>query len=98
MGTATREKLEYFIAAFDSLLKNGKNPKEAILQVAEDYAYVFHNIKPKEQTVEVLQKALFESIKLQGHYAKLLNQYDGGKRMEFKTIEEWLINVNKFKF
>jgi hypothetical protein len=33
--------------------------------------------------------ALNESLKLQSHYAKLLNAYDGGERMTFKNIEEW---------
>lgn len=34
--------------------------------------------------------ALEESLKLQTHYAKLLNQYDGGKRIIFKSVSEWL--------
>jgi hypothetical protein len=34
--------------------------------------------------------ALEESLKLQSHYALLLNEYDGGTRMIFKTPEAWL--------
>jgi len=39
--------------------------------------------------------ALEESLKLQGHYAELLNQYDGGERMIFKTIKEWIERLKK---
>ncbi len=34
--------------------------------------------------------ALEESLKLQAHYAMLLNQYDGGQRIIFKSVSEWL--------
>jgi hypothetical protein len=37
-----------------------------------------------------LREALAESLKLQSHYAELLNIYDGGGRMQFATIEAWL--------
>jgi hypothetical protein len=32
--------------------------------------------------------ALAESVKLQAHYAELLNAYDGGQRMIFKSPAE----------
>lgn len=38
---------------------------------------------------ELLRKALEKSVELQSHYAKLLNGYDGGERMQF-TVETWL--------
>ena len=38
----------------------------------------------------VLVFALAESLKLQSHYAKLLNQYDGGARMAFDAPDQWL--------
>lgn len=34
--------------------------------------------------------ALEESLKLQSHYAGLSNQYDGGERMTFDTVEDWI--------
>lgn len=34
--------------------------------------------------------ALEESVKLQSHYAELLNMYDGGARRVFKNATEWL--------
>lgn len=40
--------------------------------------------------LDPLIDALTESVKLQSHYAKLLNMYDGGKRMQFENVEAWL--------
>ncbi len=37
-----------------------------------------------------LKIALAESVKLQSHYASLLNTYDGGERMVFKNARQWL--------
>lgn len=37
-----------------------------------------------------IRDALDESVKLQSHYAKLLNEYDGGKRMVFTSVDEWI--------
>jgi hypothetical protein len=37
-----------------------------------------------------LQVALDESVKLQSHYAGILNDYDGGKRVQFANREEWI--------
>jgi hypothetical protein len=33
--------------------------------------------------------ALNESLKLQAHYAELLNMHDGGQRKIFNTIQDW---------
>ena len=41
--------------------------------------------------------ALEESVKLQSHYAALLNQYDGGKRMTFRNADEWILRLQKTK-
>lgn len=46
--------------------------------------------KPTEPELRV---ALEESVKLQSHYADLLNMYDGGKRMEFKGVDEWMARL-----
>ena len=34
--------------------------------------------------------ALEASLKLQSHYAKLLNMHDGGKRRGFASVDAWL--------
>ena len=42
-----------------------------------------------------LRKALEESVKLQAHYAELLNMHDGGKRMIFPTVDAWIERLKK---
>lgn len=42
-----------------------------------------------------LEIALSESLKLQAHYAEILNQYDGGKRRIFNDSEEWISRLRK---
>src|SRR5437763_10478835 len=37
-----------------------------------------------------LERALAESLRLQSHYAVLLNHHDGGARRIFPSIESWL--------
>lgn len=39
---------------------------------------------------EWLRNALAESVKLQSHYASLLNQYDGGRRLQFSNGDAWI--------
>ncbi|MGH8521941.1 MAG: hypothetical protein ACREU9_11105 [Gammaproteobacteria bacterium] len=43
-----------------------------------------------QEQVLALERALAESLKLQSHYAALLNEYDGGNRKGFATVDEWL--------
>jgi hypothetical protein len=49
----------------------------------------------EEQTriVEVLIEALERSIQLQSHYARLLNQYDQGRRLQFESAIEWIARL-----
>ena len=42
-----------------------------------------------------LEIALRESVKLQAHYAALLNQWDGGKRMIFPSSAEWIARLKE---
>ena len=39
---------------------------------------------------ERLREALEASVKLQSHYANLLNMHDGGERIGFKNADAWL--------
>jgi hypothetical protein len=54
---------------------------------------------PKEMTqeseLEILKHALEQSVMLQSHYASLLNKHDGGKRLQFKTADEWLARLRQ---
>lgn len=38
----------------------------------------------------IAENALEKSVKLQSHYAGLLNQYDGGERMVFESADDWV--------
>ncbi len=40
-----------------------------------------------------MREALDESVKLQSHYAELLNQWDGGQRIIFKDAAEWMTRL-----
>lgn len=44
-----------------------------------------------------LKEALAESVKLQAHYATLLNQWDGGKRIVFPDAEAWLARLRELR-
>lgn len=49
---------------------------------------------------ELLEIALENSVELQSHYAELLNLFDGGKRMTFKSGKEWikrLVNIGRLQ-
>jgi len=45
--------------------------------------------------IEEVYDALEASIKLQSHYAKLLNAYDGGERLTFRDAKEWIDRLRR---
>ena len=55
-------------------------PPHLRAEAAENIARVFPSIA----------KALEESVKLQTHYAELLNMHDGGERIGFETADAWI--------
>lgn len=44
-----------------------------------------------------LREALDESVKLQSHYAKLLNMQDGGLCWTFKNADDWIARLREVK-
>ena len=44
-----------------------------------------------------LRAALEKSVKLQNHYAELLNMHDGGKRMRFSSAAAWLERLKEIE-
>ena len=54
-------------------------------------------IKETEARTAALVSALAESVKLQSHYATILNAYDGGKRMSFASEQEWIDRLNSLQ-
>jgi hypothetical protein len=47
------------------------------------------------ESFKIVSEALDESIKLQSHYATLLNSYDGGKRLTFANSTAWIKRLKK---
>ena len=41
-------------------------------------------------SVAIMRSALEKSVRLQSHYAELLNMNDGGERLQFETAEAWV--------
>ena len=50
-----------------------------------------------ELRISAAVEALEESIKLQSHYAGLLNTWDGGERLIFASAVEWLKRLAALK-
>lgn len=48
-----------------------------------------------DREVRRLRAALARSVKLQSHYAGLLNMYDGGARMKFESAETWMARLDE---
>lgn len=46
-------------------------------------------------TEQELMTALEELVKLQSHYAFLLNAWDGGKRKRFESATEWIARLRQ---
>lgn len=44
-----------------------------------------------------LKTALEESVKLQSHYAALLNSHDNGERLHFENADQWLERLDALK-
>lgn len=44
-----------------------------------------------------LVKAIEASVKLQTHYAELLNMHDGGERIGFASADEWINRLHECK-
>ncbi len=45
----------------------------------------------------IVQIGLDESVKLQSHYAELLNMHDGGQRICFKSANDWLERLEQLR-
>ena len=49
----------------------------------------------RESGSEAMEIALAESVKLQSHYATLLNMHDGGQRLIFKDADAWISRLRE---
>lgn len=62
-------------------------------QIVELVAKVAGNLEERV----TLRVALEESVKLQSHYAELLNMWDGGHRIAFKDATAWLERLSELR-
>ena len=51
----------------------------------------------QQEEIKRIWKALEESVKLQSHYASILNMYDRGERLEFSDAGAWLKRIEYLK-
>jgi hypothetical protein len=70
-----------------------------MLLAAKELHLEFHRLQDgarqmTERHGEVWE-ALQESLKLQAHYAELLNMHDGGQRLIFTTVDAWLARLRE---
>ncbi len=51
--------------------------------------------RPESLSATELEIALQESVKLQAHYAQLLNMHDGGRRRIFPDVAAWVARLRE---
>lgn len=66
------------------------NLKTKLEKCARKHAAAEERATEADGRIAILETALSESVKIQSHYASLLNAYDGGKRLQFASAEEWI--------
>jgi hypothetical protein len=66
----------------------------AALRYAESQATL---LASRQEEIERVKAGLIESVKLQSHYAELLNMHDGGQRIAFKDADEWIERLKEVK-
>ena len=85
--------VELFEEASDARIALGEEQSDGLAGLLRDCIFVISQQQKLRDRLRAenarLKEALEKSIKLQSHYAKLLNAYDGGKRIVF-SYQEWL--------
>lgn len=105
------ERFDRFIVDADYLAKHSPHPGSYYVVYQDGYTsfspekafeegYTLVGSETIEQLLEpsktrTLSVALEASLHLQSHYAKLLNEYDGGKRMVFDNADRWLARLQE---
>lgn len=78
-----------------------KTLPDFLLNLSKDYEtkdpVISQDLRLAAYDLQDLKNGLDESVKLQGHYAELLNMYDGGQRIIFQSADEWILRLNKLK-
>jgi hypothetical protein len=72
----------------------GMRAAEFDIKRLQNYVRELHaESKGHRERCAKLERGLIEALRLNKHYAQLLNEYDGGARMGFDRIEDWLERV-----
>ena len=88
------ELREYLIKMRDEALKQACwDATVTLSHIIAALAFLRDYLVNEELTMEALR----QSVKLQSHYAKLLNMHDGGERMQFASAEEWMARLAELK-
>jgi hypothetical protein len=85
---AARQLCQSLLASRDGITD------EVIREVSE---YLKDALLHAERREKLLVEALEGSVKLQSHYAGLLNIHDGGNRMQFNGAAAWLDRLQSQK-
>jgi hypothetical protein len=67
----------------------------AVRTTLADLCLLIDTAVPNLGAAAELRVALEESVKLQTHYAKLLNEHDGGERIGFKDAAAWIARLRE---
>jgi hypothetical protein len=73
------------------------NDHETLAQVPAVKELLKMAVDFQQPRIKELETALRESVKLQSHYAGLLNMHDGGSRMTFASPEAWIERLRVVK-
>ena len=102
----TNELIEVAAAAIANARggRRGMPPIENVLEMLAGAAPTLHAEVMEDAEAALaavslgdLWAALVESLKLQSHYAELLNMHDGGARLQFRTPAEWIARLREVK-
>lgn len=85
-----RERLEKATPGINEVLANPSRYSGRSWDEANAMKVVTDDIAFLTEENEKLREALKESVRLQSHYAGLLNSWDGGQRLQFEDEEAWL--------
>lgn len=62
----------------------------AVMNLVELRAHYRTDLAALVEEVEAMREALEKSVKLQSHYATMINMHDGGERITFDSAQAWL--------
>lgn len=89
-----QKRIDKWVKDFKRTLeKRVENLTEDEIDVAARHLYV--DIAHSYNSPSKIMRALEESVKLQSHYATLLNTHDGGNRLVFNSTMEWMDRIDQ---